>query len=463
MANPMIFQWIGESVDAALSAFVNTTAGTTASSIVATAVGLTTFYYVLLGYQMIAGRVAQPASQFFISVTKFLLISAFALNAENYLSWVVGSLRGLESGLAAAWSGSEVAPSSVYTVVDNALGKGWGIAGDLWEQAANRSWDEIGMSMGEYFNSVLIAVATLIVALPAGAMIVVAKAALTLLFGIGPFFIMALMYPVTAKWFDSWLGQVLTNIFSIALLAACLSFAVKIFEVFVTTVDLNSEQNPLFTSLQIVTLAIVLMYLLRRANDIGAALAGGVSSSAITFGQMTAGAIGGLTAPGRTMAGVARTINPQSTRLDPTTGFQTTSSRMEHAAMGRTLANPAYRQGLRNKMESSWGKAPGGSVSGNSRSGTVSSRQSGGGGDSGGSGSSSSGSSGSRYAGSSSGFSAGSGSGGSSSGGSTSGLGSEASGTTSDSAHARGYGRQESDDRSGYGFYKGRSSSNTNT
>lgn len=364
MTDPMIFQWIGESVDAALSAFVNTTAGTTATSIVATAVGLTTFYYVLMGYQMIAGRITQPASQFGISAVKFLLISTFALSADNYLTWVVESMRGLESGLAAAWSGAEVAPSSVYAVVDSALGKGWGIAGDLWEKAANRSWDEIGMSMGEYFNAVLIAIATLIVALPAGAMIVVAKAGLALLFGIGPFFIMALMYPVTAKWFDSWLGQVLTRIFSIALLAACLAFAVKIFEVFVTAVDLNSDQNPLFTSLQIVTLALVLMWVMKEANNMGAALAGGVSSSAITFGQMAAGAIGGLTAPGRAMKAAANTVNPQSTRLDPTTGFQTTSSRLEHMAMGRTVLNPAYRQGLRDKIDKGWSKAPGGTVKG---------------------------------------------------------------------------------------------------
>lgn len=362
MADPMIFQWIGESVDAALSAFVNTTAGTTVTSIVATAVGLTTFYYVLMGYQMIAGRITQPASQFVISAAKFLMISTFALSADNYLNWIVETMRGLETGLAAAWSGAEVAPASVYAVVDSALGKGWGIAGDLWEQAVNRSWDEIGMSLGEMVNAVVIAIATLIVALPAGAMIIVAKAALALLFGIGPFFIMALMYPVTAKWFDSWLGQVLTNIFSIALLATCLSFAVKIFETFVSAVDLNGDQNTLFTALQIATLSWVLMWTLKHVNQIGAGLAGGISSSAITFGQMAAGAARGLTAPGRGMKAAANTLNPQSTRLDPTTGFQTTSSRLEHMAMGRTVLNPAYRQGLRDKIEKGWSEAPGGTV-----------------------------------------------------------------------------------------------------
>ncbi|WP_427184536.1 type IV secretion system protein [Bordetella bronchialis] len=33
-----------------------------------------------------------------------------------------------------------------------------------------------------------------------------------LMLGIGPFFIAMLMFPATAKWFDSWFGQVITYI-----------------------------------------------------------------------------------------------------------------------------------------------------------------------------------------------------------------------------------------------------------
>lgn len=43
------------------------------------------------------------------------------------------------------------------------------------------------------------------------AMVIVAKIMPTLMLGIGPFFIAMLMFPVTAKWFDSWFGRVTTT------------------------------------------------------------------------------------------------------------------------------------------------------------------------------------------------------------------------------------------------------------
>lgn len=70
---------------------------------------------------------------------------------------------------------------------------------------------------------------TLIIAIPVGAMEIVAKIMLTLMLGIGPFFIAMLMFPVTAKWFDSWFGQVMTYIMQIALVTTVLGMGMKFF------------------------------------------------------------------------------------------------------------------------------------------------------------------------------------------------------------------------------------------
>lgn len=45
--------------------------------------------------------------------------------------------------------------------------------------------------------------ATLVIAIRAGAMVIVAKIMLTLMLGIGLFFIAMLMFPVIGKWFES--------------------------------------------------------------------------------------------------------------------------------------------------------------------------------------------------------------------------------------------------------------------
>src|SRR5690606_5112908 len=119
---------------------------------------------------------------------KFICISAIALSVSGYNSWVIDVVRGLEDGLASAFAGRSSAGGSlsVYATVDSTLGQGWDIAADLWEQAGNRGLTEVSMAIGEYVNAFVIGISTLVVGLPAGAMIVVAKATLTLLLGIGP-------------------------------------------------------------------------------------------------------------------------------------------------------------------------------------------------------------------------------------------------------------------------------------
>ena len=363
MAGPMIFQFIGETIDTALNTYVNSTSSAVVSTIVVTAVAATSLYYVLQGLMMILGRVEAPFSTFLVSCGKFLVISAFALHADTYSSWVVEAIRGLENGLAAAFSGSNgVSPTSVYGVVDDAFGKGLDLAVQLWEKAGNRDWDEIGMAMGDYLNAAIIALSTLIIALPAGAMIVVAKAVLSIMLGIGPLFVMCLMWAPTKQFFDRWFGVVMTAIFQIALLAAVLSFAIKAFLAFVGGADLDSDQNPLFISMQLLVISLVMLYVLYSVNNYAAQLGGGMSSAALTFGGMARAAAGMATAPGKAAAGVNNMVNPVSNRLDPRTGHQTQSRRFEHMAMGRTLINPAYRQSLRDRMEKGWGDADGGEV-----------------------------------------------------------------------------------------------------
>ena len=365
MAGPMIFQFIGETIDTALNTYVNTTAGAVVSTFVTLAVLLTTFHYVMNGFMMVLGKVEAPFSTFLLSCGKFLLISAFALNADMYLTWVVEAIRGLESALAASFSGSNgMSPTSVYGVVDDAFGKGLDLSAQLWEKAGNRGWSETGMAVGEYINACIIALATLIIALPAGAMIVMAKAVLSIMLGIGPLFVMLLMWAPTKQFFDRWFSVVMTALFQIALLAAVLSFAMKAFLAFVGPVEIDSDQNPLFTSLQLLVVSSVMLYILYKVNDYAAQLAGGMSSAAITFGGMARSAAGMASAPGRAAGGLNNMVNPTSTRLDPRTGHQTTARRSEHLAMGRSIwaRNPAYRDGVKERLASAWGKQPGGKV-----------------------------------------------------------------------------------------------------
>lgn len=360
--DPMIFQFIGQYLDAALNPFISGTVGEVISTFTLFFIGGATIHLTLMGYAIGWGYVEMPFSVFIKTCVKYLFIGALALNASTYSDWVVGSLQSMETGFTSAFAGTgaSASPTSVYQVIDAALGKGWGIAGDLWERAGNRGFTEMGMMLGEGLNAIIIAVATGLLAIPAGGMIVVAKAGLTLMLGIGPFFIALLLWPVTAKFFDSWFGQVMTYILRIALVAAVMGLIFKGFDAIVNSVDLDSDQNTLFTSLVLLTFTSVMFWLVQEVNNVAGQLAGGISSAAVTLRGMAQGAI----APARMASAAGRMLNPTSTRLDPRTGHQTTAGRLEHLAMGRSLwaRNPAYREAVAERLRTAW-RPEGGSMS----------------------------------------------------------------------------------------------------
>ncbi|WP_045758394.1 type IV secretion system protein [Xanthomonas albilineans] len=357
--NLMIFQFIGQYLNAALNSFITGTVGEVISTFTLFFIGGATIHLTLMGYAMGWGYVELPFSTFMKTCVKYLFIGALALNAATYSDWVVGSIQSLETGFTSAFAGTGAgsSPASVYSVVDAALGKGWGIAADLWEKAGNRGITEMGTMFGEYINATIIAVATGLIGVPAGGMIVVAKAALTIMLGIGPVFVALLLWPATSKFFDSWFGQVMTYILRIALVAAVMGLAFKGFDAVINSVDLDSDQNTLFTSLVLITFTLVMFWLLAEANNVAGQLAGGISSAAVTLRGMAQGAM----APAST---AGRIINPTSLRLDPRTGHQTTSSRLEHLAMGRSVfaKNPAYRDGLKERLQQAWSKPDGGTM-----------------------------------------------------------------------------------------------------
>lgn len=351
-----IFQWIAGSMDQTLNTFINVTSANVINEFTTTIVGFGTLYFVMLGYMMIQGQVENAWSSFFKNCGKFLLISALAMNAGTYMGWVVEALRGLETGVASAFSATGGGPSTnVFQVVDKSISDGFQVGADMLSKMGKRQWYEMPMMFFDLLNALIIYVATLLIAVPAGAMIVVAKAMLSIMLGIGPVFIMMLLFgQFTSKWFDSWFGQVITYILQIALVSTVLSFGIKFFSSLVAEVLANPADYPISTMLEILIVTVVVFYMLQMANQVAGTLAGGISSAGLTLRGLASGAASPIT----------KGLNAQSTRRDMQSGQMVTAGRMNHLAAGNTVWNPAYRQHVMQNMGKNWGKAQGGKVSG---------------------------------------------------------------------------------------------------
>jgi type IV secretion system protein VirB6 len=352
------FQWIGGSIDITLNSFIQTTSANVISVFIGTFTLAGALYFTVMGLLAMLGYIEAPVKDFFKIGLKWAVISGLALNATTYMGWVVGAIQGLETGIADAFSASSraTAATSVYEVLDRAVTDGFSIGADMMEKMGKREWYEIGMMFFDLLNAIIIYLATILIALPAGAMIIAAKVLLSIMLGIGPFFIAMLLFgQVTAQWFDRWFSQVMTYIIQIALVTTVLSMGIKFFSKLSAEVLASKTDEPIATMLEILLLSGVVFYMLQKAYEVGGALAGGVATAGITLRQVAQAAM----SPG---AAVYNAVNPVSTRRDMQTGMRTTARAASHMIDGNTAWNPAYRQHVMQNMGKNWGKAKGGNV-----------------------------------------------------------------------------------------------------
>jgi type IV secretion system protein VirB6 len=371
----ILYQPISREIHTVIDKIADGAVGSTISMVTATIILMITFYYVLLGYQMVAGRVQAPAGQFIYAGCKFILIAAVALNATHYNDWIIASFHDLENGISAAWAGSSGGDSPA-AVLDQCLNGVFIRAMVAFDMAKGLDITSLHKIIMYYCIGASLIIAAIIVTLPAAMMIISSQAILALLLGIGPLFVVALMFPVISRWFDAWFGMVMTQIFTIAFMCMIASAMVQVFGGFTKGYMIAEGMavgDLLLTPAKIVAASIGLLWLMYRMGGIAAGLAGGVSSSAITFGSMAAGAAGaaaGVGAAAKGAVGGAKALGNaakggKTTRFDPKTGKDVSATRWGsggHSEMGRVNSNPAYKAAMKEYKENNSYKKEGGTM-----------------------------------------------------------------------------------------------------
>ncbi|WP_025513671.1 type IV secretion system protein [Bordetella trematum] len=345
-----LFQWIGGSVDAMLNSFVSGTASNVIFGFQMLMLTGVTLYITLTGYAIASGAVESPLPTIIKQCMKIIIIAAFCMTADSYSATVVSAIHGLETGLADIMSTSNAQAANIYQVLDKSADRGLNVAYDMTGKAAKREFYEISHMFWDYVNALLMAIAVFLIHLPAAATIILAKLGLGVLLGLGPLFVAALMFPVTAKWFDKWFQQVLAYILEIAITMVVVSVGVGLSKSLFDKVIKTDADNPINSFAMIIALAVIVFFALRKTSGLGAQLAGGIAFEAVTFRSMA--------------QGIGNVVNPKTTRRDMQSGMMVTAGRTNHMIAGNTMWNPAYRQHVLQNMGKHWGPASGGSVDG---------------------------------------------------------------------------------------------------
>lgn len=284
-----IFQSLGKEIEGAIKTYVDPGAASLISALRITAVSGIGLYFTCMGYMIMTGAVQESFYEFLKQCTKVIIIAAFALNADIYANWVVEAFRGLESGLSAAMSTTGSQDDTTYKLLDDSLKRCFELAGTLMEKAGASGWS-VGKALGLVIAAIIVACCSIIITVLGGATIIAAKFSLAVMFAIGPLFIMCLMWPVTAKFFDSWFSQVVNYIITIVIMIIVMAFAIGVFEKFAVIKDVNVA-NPLLISFKILAVTLILMFIIRQVAGMAVGLASGFSMATLTMTSLATGAV----------------------------------------------------------------------------------------------------------------------------------------------------------------------------
>lgn len=293
-----IFTEMGNGFEASISSLVQSSASGVIGMVTPLLLIGVTLYFTITGYMIMAGRISEPLSDVMIKGAKIALVAMVGLSTGSFMSYVVNGAHELEASLLSAIG----ANGSVYQVLDKswetssiAISTFFEMAGDLNFMT---NFSEIVIL---FLAGVLGLIGLVAMCFIAAGIIMTAKIALVVVLGLGPLFVCALMFPVTAGWFDSWLRTVLNYVLTTVIVATFLLIFIDIYLGFMTgmsefmTANANKKgvvTEVLFHSVITLLIALVSCFAMLQAPTISAGLAGGVAISAISLTSMAGKAFG---------------------------------------------------------------------------------------------------------------------------------------------------------------------------
>ncbi|UNE54099.1 type IV secretion system protein [Bartonella machadoae] len=231
-------------------------------------IGLT-IAFIAYAWLIMRGAIDMPASGFLSRCLRISIITSMALTAGIYQPEITNLIKEIPNDLLSTLIPEAMDNSKLANLLDTAASNGFDCAARTFEEAV--FFDSDGVLYG--FFGVLILLATSFLVAIGGAFVLLAKIALILLVGLGPIFIIALLWQPTYRLFEQWISQVLTYTILIVLLATVFSFMMKIFANFTQDFTLDKHYNIGYTVGTIVILSTIFIVLLLKIASIANALA----------------------------------------------------------------------------------------------------------------------------------------------------------------------------------------------
>ena len=273
MAGFELFTPVFNEVDQVTSQYVSQMSQAAAVTLAPVATVGLTLTFMLFGLLIARGAVQMPISEFIGKSIKIGAICGVALVGGVYQTDIAEIIQTLPDELATVLLPSTAKGQTAAALIDKAGQGGFDKVSEAWSHV-EVPWGE---SLVWVLVSVVILVATVGLLAIGGSLLLLAKLALAVVAGVGPLFILALLWQPTTRLFEAWTGQVITYTVLTVIMSAAMGLMLNIFDNAVQTMAFDDLQNVAYNLGGLSILSVAMLIGLLQLPSVAAGLGGGVA------------------------------------------------------------------------------------------------------------------------------------------------------------------------------------------
>jgi type IV secretion system protein VirB6 len=237
-------------------------------------------YMMLWGWMMFRGMISEPITDGMTRIVRLAVIVGVALNLARYNTYVSTFLWQTPEAMANIVASGYGSSSNNVQYLDGVFAKLYDL-GDAYWQKANSS-GALVPDLGMIAIALLIWAGAAIATAYAAFLLALSKMALAILLGIGPIFILLLIFEGTKRFFEAWLGQALNYVFLVILTAGAIKLIMTIITQYLNVASGVITAAPTIDqALPAIVLCLIAALVMMQIPSIASALGGGVAISTL--------------------------------------------------------------------------------------------------------------------------------------------------------------------------------------
>lgn len=265
-----LFQGLFELIDESLDTYITSTAGDVIAHITPIFTSMMILWIAIWGYMMMFGKVSEPLQEGVFRILRIGFIMTLGLTVGTYMDVVVDVLAHGPEEIASIVTGAPAGGAA--TILDTLFSRVFEIA--------DRAWDKAGVmngNFGMYLIAAFILVAGVAVTIVIAFLLLVSKIATTALLGVGPLFIIGLLFNATQRFFESWLSQVMNFGMMLVLGSAIGRMILELSEAFMDRMEASGDLTNMWAAAVLVGFFALCGLFLKQVPSMASALGGGVA------------------------------------------------------------------------------------------------------------------------------------------------------------------------------------------